>query len=189
MTKDLQKKGVLCLWIFLFLFLSSCGWSKREQIQSQMDHTSGQAQMEIKAGEFQRAIDICEEIHQKYPRDPTVRSGYIRTLESIKSSGDRAFEKNDFEMAGWIYQLLLKHVSSVTQLNDSFSFDREGLAAKIEYCKKILFENGLGQYRSGNLDQAISTWKTILTFDPENQEIKRVVDMATLQLKNLQEIK
>jgi hypothetical protein len=92
-------------------------------------------------------------------------------------------------MAGWIYQLLLKQVSSMTQLNDYFSFDREGLAAKIEYCKKILFENGLGQYRSGNLDQAISTWKTILTFDPENQEIKKVVDMATLQLKNLQEIK
>jgi outer membrane protein assembly factor BamD (BamD/ComL family) len=187
MTKDLQRKGVLWLWIFLFLFLSSCGWPKKEQIQRQMDHTSGQAQMEVEAGRFQRAIDICEEIHQKYPRDPTIRSGYIRTLESIKSSGDRAFEKNDFEMAGWIYQLLLKHVFPVTQLNDSF--DREGLAARIEYCKKILFENGLEQYRSGNLGQAISIWKTILTFDPENQEIKRVVDMATLQLKNLQEIK
>jgi tetratricopeptide (TPR) repeat protein len=289
MTRNSQKKGFLWLWIFLFLFLSSCGWSKKEQIQRQIDHTNGQAQMEVEAGRFQRAIDICEEIYQKYPRDPTVRSGYIRTLESVKSSGDRAFEKNDFEMAGniyeilvknwshfedlspslsfkksflkkkgktseclligeqvpsylkagefqraidiceeiyqkyprdrtvrsgyirtlesiknsgdqafekndfemagWIYQLLLKRVSSVTQLNDPFSFGREGLAAKIEYCKKILFENGLEEYRSGNLDQAISIWKMILTFDPKNQEVKRAVDMATLQLKNLQEIK
>jgi tetratricopeptide (TPR) repeat protein len=289
MIKDLQKRAVLCLWIFLFLFLSSCGWSKREQIHRQMDHAAGQAQMELEAGKFQSAIGICEEIYQKYPQDPAVRSGYIRTLESIKSSGDRAFERNDFEMAGniyeileknWshfadlslslsfkrsflekkaktsrclfiggqvssylkagefqraidickeihqkyprdltvqssyiktlesiksngdrafergdfalagsIYEVLLKHVSSVTQLNGSLSFERKGLSEKIKSCRKILFENGLEQYRSGSLDQAISIWKTILTFDPENQEIKRAVDIATLQLENLQKIK
>jgi len=289
MTTNLEKKAVLCLWVFLFLFLSSCGWSKKEQIQKQMDHAVGQAQMELEAGRFQRAIDICEQIHQKYPQDPAVRSSYIKTLESIKSNGDRAFEKNDFEMAGniyetlaknwlhfadlspslsfkrsflekraktsrclliggqvpsslkagefqraidifkeihqkcprdpavqssyiktlesiksngdrafergdfalagWVYEILLKHLSSVTQLNGSLSFNKKGLAEKTKYCKKILFENGLKQYRSGNLHQAISIWKTILTFDPENQEIKRAVDMATLQLKNLQKIK
>jgi len=189
MTRDLQKKVTLYLWILLFLFLSSCGLSKREQIQRPMDYTGGQAQMEIDAGRFQRAIDICEEIYQKYPQDPTVKSCYIRILESIKSSGDRAFKKNDFEMAGWIYELLLKHVSSVTPLNASLSFEKKGLSEKIKYCKKILFEKGLKQYRSGNLDQAISIWKMILTFDPENQEIKKVVDIVTLQLENLQKIK
>jgi hypothetical protein len=56
-------------------------------------------------------------------------------------------------------------------------------------CKKFLFENGLQQYRSGNLNQAISLWKSILVFDPENQEIKKAVDMASLQSKNLQKAK
>jgi len=74
-------------------------------------------------------------------------------------------------------------------LNGSLSFERKGLSEKIKSCRKILFENGLEQYRSGSLDQAISIWKTILTFDPENQEIKRAVDIATLQLENLQKIK
>jgi tetratricopeptide (TPR) repeat protein len=143
----------------------------------------------LKAGEFQRAIDICKEIHQKYPRDLTIRSGYIRTLESIKSNADRAFERGDFAMAGSVYEILSKHISSVTHLDGSSPFDREGLTAKIKTCKKNLFENGLEQYRSGNLDQAISIWKGILAFDPENQEIKRVVNMATLQLKNLQKTK
>ena len=289
MTKDLRKNVALCLWIFSFLFLSSCGSSKREQIQRDTDHGTGQAQMEVEAGRFQRAIDICTEIYQKYPQDPTVRSGYIRTLESIKNSGDRAFERKDFEtaadiyeilaknwshfsdlslslsfkrgllgekvktsrclfvrgqvpsylkagefqkaidiykeiyqkypqdptvrsgyirtlqtiknngdrafergdfaVAGSVYEALLKHVSSVTHLNGSCSFNRDGLTAKIRTCKKNLFENGLEQYRSGNLDQAISIWKGILAFDPGNQEIKRVVDMATLQLENLQKIK
>jgi tetratricopeptide (TPR) repeat protein len=271
------------------MFLSSCGWSKREQMQRPMDLAAGQVQMEIEAGKFQSAIDICEEIYQKYPQDPAVRGGYIRTLESIKSSGDRAFERNDFEMAGniykilaknwshfadlspslsftesflekkaktsrclfiggqvssylkagefqraidiykeihqkyprdltirsgyirtlesvksngdrafergdfalagWVYEILLKHVPSATHLNGSSSLNRDGLTARIKICKKNLFENGLEQYRSGNLDQAIWIWKGILTFDPGNQEVKRVVDMATLQLKNLQKTK
>jgi tetratricopeptide (TPR) repeat protein len=149
----------------------------------------GQVPSYLKTGEFQRAIDICNEIYQKYPRDPAVQSGYIRILESIKKSGDRAFDGGDFALAGGIYEILLKHVTSVTHLNGSCSFDRDGLTAKIKICKKNLFENGLAQYRSGNLDQAISIWKGILTFDPEDHEIKRAVDMATLQLENLQKIK
>jgi len=64
MTRDLPKKAVLCLWIFLSLTLSSCSWSKREQTQRPMDHAAGQAQMELEAGKFQRAIDIYEELHQ-----------------------------------------------------------------------------------------------------------------------------
>ena len=289
MTKGLQKKVIFPLGICLFLFLSSCGWSKKEQIQNQMDHATRQAQMELEAGKFQRAIDICKEIYQKYPQDPTVQSGYIKTLESIKSGGDRTFEKNDFKLAGniyevlarnWVhfadfsqclsfkknflekkikasrclfieeqvsshlkagelqkainickeiyqkypqdptvrsgyiktlesiksggdrafeksdfalagcvYEILLKNVSSVDRLNGSFSFNREDLTARIRDCKKILFEKGLEQYRSGNLDQAISIWKSILVFDPESHEIKKVVDMATLQLRNLQKAK
>jgi hypothetical protein len=77
----------------------------------------------------------------------------------------------------------------VTHLNGSSPFNRETLTAKIKTCKKNLFENGLEQYRSGNLDQAISIWKGILTFDPGDQGIQMVVDKATLQLENLQKIK
>lgn len=149
----------------------------------------GQIPSHLKAGEFQRAIDISKEIYQRYPEDPTARGSYIQTLESIKSTGDRAFERGDFAIAGSVYETLLKHVSSLTHLNGSFSFDRDGLTAKIRTCKKNLFENGLEQYRTGNLDQAISIWKGILAFDPGDQEIKAVVDKATLQLENLQKIK
>jgi len=296
MTRDSQKKVILSLGIVLLLFLSSCGWLRKEQVpreqvqkvqvQKQADHVDRQAQMEIeagkfqraidfwkeiyqkypqdptvrsgyiktlesiksrgdqafgrndfklaekiyevleknwvhfsdfsqslsfrknvlakktktsrclfteeqvsshlKAGEFRKAIDLCKEIYQRYPQDHTVRSGYIRTLESIKTSGDRAFEGSDFALAGCVYEIVLRNVSSVSHLNGSFSFSREGLIAKIKSCKKILFENGLKQYRAGNLNQAISLWKSILAFDPENQEIKKAVDMASLQFRNLQ---
>jgi tetratricopeptide (TPR) repeat protein len=304
MTRDFQKKVILSLGICLLLFLSSCGWLKREQVQreqvpkeevqkeqvqEQTGYVDKQAQIELeggrfqkaidlckeisqkyprnpsvrsgyikilesikssgdgaferndfklagniyeilvknwvhfsdlsqslsfkknflenkikttrclfieeqvsshlKAGEFRKAIDLCKEIYQKYPQDPTVRTGYIKTLESIKSGGDRAFEKSDFALAGCAYGLLLKNYSSAGRLNGSLSFNREGLTARMGDCKKFLFENGLQQYRSGNLNQAISLWKSILVFDPENQEIKKAVDLASLQSKNLQKTK
>ncbi|HMK77377.1 MAG TPA: hypothetical protein VK568_14510 [Thermodesulfobacteriota bacterium] len=63
------------------------------------------------------------------------------------------------------------------------------MTAKVRTCVKNLFESGLEQYRSGNLDEAISIWKGILAFDPGNEEVKRVVDRASLQLKNLQKTK
>jgi len=289
MTRDLPEKVALCLWIFLSLLLSSCGLLKREQTQGPMDHAASQAQMEIdagrfqraidiyeelrqkypkdsavqsgyirmlesiksngdlafkrnnfevaqeiyeilaknwprfadlspslsfdrgylekkgktsaflflkgqvssylKAGEFQRAVDLSKDVYQKYPRDPDVRSGYIQTLETIKISGDRAFEKGDLALAGSVYALLLKHVSSATRLNGSSSLNKEGLTAKIKTCVKNLFESGLQQYRSGNLNQAISIWKGILAFDPGNEEVKRVVDRTTLQLQNLKKTK
>ncbi len=148
--------------------------------------TEEQVSSYLKVGEFRKAVDLCKGIYQKYPGDPTVRSGYIRTLESIKTSGDRAFESRDFALAGYVYEILLRNIPSVKQLSESFSFNQGGLSSKIRDCKKILFENGLRQYRSGNLNQAISLWKSILAFDPENQEIRKAVDMATLQYKNLQ---
>ncbi|MGO8991516.1 MAG: tetratricopeptide repeat protein [bacterium] len=149
----------------------------------------GQVASYLKAGEFQRAINLSKDTYQKYPRNPGVRSDYIQTLERIKINGDRAFEKGDFALAGSVYELLLKHVPSVARLNGSSPLNKEDLSAKIKTCVKSLFESGLRQYRFGNLDQAISIWKGILAFDPGNEEVKRVVDRAALQLKNLQKTK
>ncbi len=149
-------------------------------------YTEEQVSLHLKAGEFRKAVDLCKEMYHKYPQDDIVRAGYVRTIESIKTSGDRAFTERDFALAGCVYEVVLRSISSMNHLNGSFSFSREGLAARIRNCRKILFENGLEQYRSGNLNQAISLWKSILAFDPENREIKRAVDMATLQYSNLQ---
>ncbi len=151
--------------------------------------TEEQVSLHLKAGEFRKAIDLCKEMYKKYPQDSNVRSGYIRTLELVKTSGDRAFTERDFALAGCVYEIVLRNISPVNRLNGSLSFSRDGLTARIRNCRKILFEFGLEQYRSGNLNQAISLWRSILAFDPENQEIKRAVDMATLQHSNLQKAK
>jgi hypothetical protein len=52
-----------------------------------------------------------------------------------------------------------------------------------------LSQRALDEYRKGNLAAAISLWKSILAFDPDNAAIVKAIKTATLQQKNLEQIK
>jgi tetratricopeptide (TPR) repeat protein len=156
---------------------------------SRMLPAEKQARSCLKNGEVQKGIDIYRGLIQQYPWDTTVRNGYVSLLESIKGQADLDFKHKDFAQAGRTYRILLKNYSSLSHLNRFFSYNAGLLDTGIETCRKILFEDALEQYRSGNLSQAISIWKNILTFDPENLEVKKAMDKAILQTRNLEKIK
>ena len=117
-----------------------------------------------------------------------VRNRYATLLESIKGQADLDLKRKDLAPAGRTYRILLKNYPSLSPLKRLLSYDAGLLDVGIETCRKILFEEGLENYRSGNLSQAISIWKTILTFDPENLEVKKATDRAILQTGNLKKI-
>ena len=144
-----------------------------------------QAQSFLKSGDFQKGIEIYRSLTQQYPSDTTVSNLYISLLESIKGQADLDFKRKDFAPAGRTYRILLKNYSSLSHLNRFLSYDAGLLDTGIETCRKILFEDALEQYRSGNLSQAISVWRNILTFDPENLEVKKARNKAILQTRNL----
>jgi tetratricopeptide (TPR) repeat protein len=148
-----------------------------------------QAQSALKAGQVQKAIDVYRELHQHYPQDITVRTGFVKTLESIKSNADLVFDRDEFVLAGTSYTLLLKNFPSFSKADPSLTYDREQLSAKTKRCQRVLFEKGLEHYRSGDLDHAVLVWKKILVFDPHNSEVKKAVEVATLQSENLRSSK
>jgi hypothetical protein len=49
-------------------------------------------------------------------------------------------------------------------------------------------EKGLLNYRKGDIPAAISAWKAILAYDPENEEATRSIRTASTQLENLKKI-
>jgi len=156
---------------------------------SRMLPAEKQARSCLKNGDAQKGIDIYRGLIQQYPWDTTVRNGYVSLLESIKGQADLDFKRKNFAQAGRTYRILLKNYSSFSHLSRFFSYNAGLLDTGIETCRKILFEDALEQYRSGNLSQAISIWKNILTFDPENLEVKKAMDKAILQTRNLEKIK
>jgi len=154
-----------------------------------MLHVEKQAQSFLKSGAFQKGIDVYRGLFQQYPSDTMVRNGYVSFLESIKGQADIDFERKNFAPAGRAYRVLLRNYSSLSNLKRSVSYNAGLLDARIETCRTILFEDGLEHYRSGNLSQAISIWKDILTFDPENLEVKKATGRAIVQTENLKKIR
>jgi tetratricopeptide (TPR) repeat protein len=155
---------------------------------SRMLPAEKQARSYLKSGDVEKGIDIYRGLIQQYPWDTTVRNGYVSLLESIKGQADLEFERKDFAQAGRTYRILFKNYSSLNHLNRFLSYNAGLLNTRIETCRKILFEDALEQYRSGNLGQAVSIWRNILTFDPENLEVNKATDKAILQIRNLEKI-
>ena len=155
---------------------------------SRMLQAEKQAQSCLKSGDVQKGIDIYRGLIQQYPWDTMVRYFYVSLLESIKGQADLDFKRKDFARAGRTYRILLKNYPSLSHLERFLSYNAGLLDTGIETCRKILFEDALEQYRSGNLGQAVSIWRNILTFDPENLEVKKATDKAILQIRNLEKI-
>jgi tetratricopeptide (TPR) repeat protein len=148
-----------------------------------------EAHQHLKVGDFQKTIEIYKEIFQQNSKDSKVRRNYSKALEIIKKKADQAFKRKDFASAGRVYELLWRNYSHFTDVNPSLSWGMEFLNNRIQSCETFLYEKALDQYRSGNLWDATTIWKSILEFDPENAEIKKAVDTATIQLRNLRKIK
>ncbi len=140
----------------------------------------------LKLGNIQKAIDLYQALLHQSPRDSVVQRDYISLLETIKVHADLTFEKNDPLLAGCTYRMLWRNYAALHSISPSLSYTRDLLNIHMKRCQKKLFEDGLEQYRSGNLNMAISIWKSILTFDPENPEVKRALNTAIQQSRNLE---
>jgi tetratricopeptide (TPR) repeat protein len=185
------KKRVLIL--FILLAFSSCAEVKPRPV-SEGSRDSAIAQeiskevwQFINAQSYRKALDTYSAASSRYPRNAELRGGYIRTVDHMRDLADAAFRKEDFTSAGHIYSVLLKSdirkdVAAVLSLNDGF------LAGQIKKCSKALTEKGVNKYREGRLEDAISIWKGIIEFDPDNKEIKDAISIATVQLENLRRI-
>jgi len=188
-TYDLLLKNFLRFGDFANLLSFKKNFLVTRLKMSRMLQAEKEAQSFLKSGDFQKGIDIYRGLFQQYPWDKTVRNRYVSLLGLIKGQADLDFKRKDFAPAGRTYRILLKNYSSFSHLEGFLSYNARLLDAGIETCRKIMFEEGLEQYRSGNLSQAISIWRNILTFDPENLEVKKATDKAILQTGNLEKIK
>jgi len=155
------------------------------------NHTSAQAanlvKEHIKAGGWQKAIDVYNVEYRKHPHDQALVREYVKSIENIKSAADKALDKEDFASAGRIYDVLLKNYAHFKGFEKKLSFNSTHLNEKLSYCKKALFKQGFQEYRKGNLSGSIAIWQGLLEIDPQNTDVKESLKTAKLQQKNLQE--
>ena len=158
----------------------------RERIRDSVVRlTEESAKLSVAEGEYQKALDAYTSVLAMYPEDTEVILSYVGMFESIRNTADKAFEEGDAQARGEFYYFMLENYTRFQNFEVKPSFQREILLAEIAECSTSLNQKALIQYRAGNLDDAISIWKGILTFDPGNKDIRQTMETAAEQLKTL----
>ncbi|MDA8326037.1 MAG: hypothetical protein M0033_07445 [Nitrospiraceae bacterium] len=140
------------------------------------------AQQDIERGMYEEALNVYRQSINAHPGNRKLDAAYDSGLMEIRKAADSAFEKKAFSAAGGLYLLVDKNIN----LSHAAGPEETGyLKDRIKSCARKLTEMGLVSYRKGDLPGAISLWRDVLKFDPGNAEVRKALETAKVQLKNL----
>ena len=143
---------------------------------------------EILAGHHAGALAVYQDAAKEYPGDASVKTMYAKGVGELRAMGAKSLAEKDYGEAGKINRLLLKNLDSFKGLGapaERGASDRKDLEESLRVCSSGLTNNGLAEYRKGNLEKAIAIWADLLAFDPDNAEIRKAVETAKTQLGQL----
>jgi len=135
-------------------------------------------------GDYEEAFDLYRAALAGDPGAAS-RNPYLEIFEWMREGADGAYEKQDCARAGSAYGLLSINYPDAGNL----SFSQGYLKERIKYCSKTLTEEGLAEYREGNLEKALLKWRSALKFDPGNEEARKASETTGVQMKNLKKEK
>jgi tetratricopeptide (TPR) repeat protein len=175
--------------ILLLLVLSACAQMKSGPPRQASVQETGHIKRAPAAGDHQKIINDYKTEYAKHPQDHMLLREYVKSLEDIKAAADGALNRENYASAGKTYKVLMKNYPDFKGFAHMLSFDREHLNTKLTNCKDSLSRKGFQEYRAGDLSEAISLWQGYLAIDPNNTDIKRALNTAKIQQKNLQQTK
>jgi tetratricopeptide (TPR) repeat protein len=180
----------------LLLLLLSCAHEKKADVEqyrndgdlsnTEVNHLQSETSALLAKGDYQSALDLYKNKFHKHQTKKTLIDQYIKTIQTIKNAADKSFAIDDYSIAGKIYTILLHNYKYSRDLSRQLPVNRESLHERIQECRSQLFKKGLQQYRSGLLQDAISTWQSLLAFIPDDKDTKRAINTASAQLKQMQ---
>jgi outer membrane protein assembly factor BamD (BamD/ComL family) len=193
--RHFQQVKLVCNTILLLLLLS-CSHEKKADVEqyrddvdlsnTEMIHLQSEASALLAKGDIQSALDLYKNTYYKHQTKKTLIDQYVKTIQTIYNAADRAFAIDDYYIAGKSYTILLRNYKYFKGLRQQLSFNRESLRERIQECRTQLFKKGLQQYRSGFLQDAVSTWQSLIAFIPNDEETRRAMNTASVQLKRMQ---
>lgn len=181
------RRGRYLVMLILPLLLFACAHTKTEETPRPSPQESVQIRRPRVAAHDQKTIDAYKADYERRPQDQALVKEYVKVLEEIKSSADRALQKEEFSSAVKGYRLLLANYHSFKPFAQLLSFDRAKLNGQVTACKEGLTKKGFQEYRQGNIEQAIALWQDCLAIDPNNADVKKALNTAKAQQRNLRQ--
>jgi tetratricopeptide (TPR) repeat protein len=137
---------------------------------------------------YERALEMFSAAWKESPGHAGVAKEFPEALVGLKNGGDEAFRQGRLEEAGRRWSAALRFLAHPAEKGKPLPFAKADLRASIDRLSASLMEKGLVEYRKGNLEAAIASWRAILSYDPSHAEAARSVQTATIQLENLKKI-
>jgi tetratricopeptide (TPR) repeat protein len=179
MFSSIRYEKVLALCILLCLIVSC---STVETATKTKDTVQTRPQT---SNDYQDILNDWKAEHARNPKNQEIMKNYAKAVEGIKTEADKAYEKENYASSGRIYGMLLKNYPGFKRFGKLLSFDRQQLKDRLSSCKTVLYQRGFEQYRNNHLNEAILSWQSLLSIDPHNEDIRKAVNTAVLQRKNL----
>ena len=144
-----------------------------------------QIDQSLKVKKYEQASNLLLEALKENPGEARLKKQAERLLAELKSSGDQSLTDRDFARAGWYYGLAKKNWPKFKASTGGLNFKLEDLNSAMRTCSQQLTNQGMVEYRKGNLKGAISVWESLLAFDPDNEQIKKAIETARAQLQQI----
>jgi len=114
---------------------------------------------------------------------------FVLSINRQLEIGDNAYSAGDYSMAAHSYKSVLNAYPAEPALRKQIKHEPKKIRSNMEFCTSRMMEQGLSEYRCGRLESAIGKWKDLLTISPGNNEARKALDTATIQLQSLQNLK
>jgi tetratricopeptide (TPR) repeat protein len=158
---------------------------RQKILDCQMALSERRARQSLAAGDYLKALDSYKSLPPEVLLEARLSGGLRRIMEELKRLADTALARKDFVAAGKGYAALAGGYPLTEGAGVSLSFDKNDTEEGLKKCRALLTKDGLDRYRNGHLKQAITIWRNLLEFDPDNAEIRKAVETASEQLEKL----
>lgn len=155
---------------------------------SMADKTFAEGMAALQEGGHELALERFTAAWKEQPGHAGVAREFEGALQALKKNGDAAYAQGKWEDAGRRWMGTLRHIGHPAVRAKEIPFTRAEIQALLDRLSANLMAKGLLEYRKGNIEAAIPQWKTILSYDPSNEEASRSVRTAAKQLENLKKI-
>lgn len=139
------------------------------------------------AGKPDRALELFAEAWKSSPGHAGVLQDYGEALAALRKGADDAYRNGRYDEAGRSWTELMRHMGHPAARGQA-AFTKAEIQGRIDRLTAMLLERAIVDYRQGNLEGAIASWKAILSYDPHHKEAAQSVKTAAKQLENLRKI-
>ena len=190
----------ICLLILLVLHLSlsSCTYVNQviERIRERTAsvETSDDAVVRKKLADliqnrdYTSAIDLIMVEIKNGKHEITYDGLYVASINGLIENGMEYYSERDYGRAGIAFTKTIDNFPSSRSIAYRIKSSPKEIKPYIKTLTDKLMEEGLKEYRGGNLGNAISTWRKIIEYHPDHSEANKMIDITTIQMKNLKTI-